>query len=202
MKRFLLLAPVLALSACANVSQQAQARDMSSMNAVCDAASNDPRVAPLEGFIPKNAANASISQLSDQSKISPAQKPAVEAIQPVYAACFDATAAYLNKYYGASATAMYGQLLQELRFTEAALWRGEISYGQFNSSRAKLVTQFMQAAEQSRLQSTVAAQQIEQARLQNALSIMNATRIPVQPYPTTTNTSCYGSGSWMNCTTN
>lgn len=202
MKRLWLLAPVMILAGCANVKQQQHARDMSSMTAICEAAGNDGRIQPLAGRIPKDAMKATVSQLSDQSKISPEQKPAVEAIQPAYAACFDATASYLNTYYGATAAAMYGQLLQELRFTEAALWRGDINYGQFNTSRAQLVSQFMQAAEQSRAQSTVATQQIEQARLQNAISIMNATRIPVQPYPTTTNTSCYRTGNYVNCTSN
>jgi len=162
---------------------------------VCELANADHRLDPIRNQVPANVSAATLPQLNDARKATPQQRDAIESIGSAYAACYAQTDHYLDTFAGAAVATRYRELLQGLKQTEAALWGGEITFGDFNSVRAQLFQGFTKDAYSIQQRQQLAQQQMEIQRQQAAAAILGATYRP----PSTT--SCWGGLGAVTCNT-
>ncbi|MDS1142416.1 hypothetical protein RE432_18435 [Pusillimonas sp. SM2304] len=194
MIKILLLMPALALVGCAHQARQQALEEQAWVNTVCEASSQRPEMEPINDAIPSNALKATIGQLADKRKPNALQKSAIVRIDEYHEPCRAATEDYLQRRAPAAAP-MYAKLIQDTKLLWAQLLSDELTFGQFNSERARLASSAQaeaEAAESSRIHQ---AQQLQAQQYQNYLQVqrnMNAYR------PKTTN--CYQYGNNVQCT--
>ena len=172
--------------------------DSDNVDAFCANAWADTRLNPLRSKLPVKAPDATLAQLADPSLATPAEQQAINDFDPVMAQCFEMRRAYLKTYRPGGVVATFDILQSDSKSLRAQLWAKKITFGEYNSKAAKLVTE-SQKTMQTELEKAqqIAAQQQAQ-RDQNMLLMMPYMNPPI-PRPTITD--CHRYGNSVNCIT-
>lgn len=187
-----------------------------SLAAACAAAYNDPAMTILHPKIPFSASDATLAQLGDVSKASAKEKAAIEEFDRLVQPCTTQGQAFFRRFDYPGMGAAYQRFTQEDRSLRASLWAGSITFGEFNTRRGTLVSQFeaarAAAAVEASRAATIAAQQ-ERAnslqtlqviqQMQQNQQLQQANQIQSQQLyqmRTPTQTNCYRYGNQVNCT--
>lgn len=210
---WVLLAVLGLLSGCAQYQQQQAQKQMTSaaqaVTAVCAQTFADPRFDVTRSQISDSPLKTTVAQMADTRYPTPAQRNAIEHREDYSQPCIDAWQKYLAAYAPA-ALPIYQEAEQEERARLASLLSGKVTFGEFNTVRARAITRAwadMQSAERARVaaaQRLYLQQQqtnlVQQQAIQNSLYLMQQSMKPapaVQPMLRTTN--CYGSGRSIQC---
>jgi len=194
MRGVLLLITALALSGCAHQVRQQMMAERQQAEAVCEENSNRPELEPLRDAVPTNALRASIGQLASTDKPNDQQKAVIAKMDVYDARCREAVMAYLQRRAPAGVP-IYAELIQSTKLLWAKLLADELTFGQFNSERARLASEATTRAEAAESVRVTQAQQLQAQQYQNYLQMqqsINALR------PKTTN--CYTYGNNVQCT--
>lgn len=172
--------------------------DSDNVETFCAHAWADTRLDPLKAKLPVKAPDATLAQLADPSLATPAEQQAISDFDPVMAQCFDMRRAYLKAYTPGSVVATFDILQADSKSLRAQLWARKISFGEYNTKAAKLLTESQKTvqAELEKAQQIAAQQQAQ--RDQNMLLMMPYMNPPV-PRPTITD--CHRYGNSVNCVT-
>jgi hypothetical protein len=185
------------------------------LDAVCNATYENDSVRILHSKIPVTADKASLSQLSDQTKASPQEKIAIAAYEQLSAPCVAAAESYASNYGGPEVVSLYRDYLNVFKILRAQLWNGSLTFGQFNTQRAALDTEFQRkvaaieqahaaavARQQAASDAAAAAmffQQTQMMQLQQQQMYQNQMQMQNQNRPVQTN--CQSYLNTVNCTT-
>lgn len=202
MKIAILVATLLSLTGCGITARQQATEQQNAAFALatstCDAVAQQPELASLWGDIPVKANLATVAQLASDKKPSEAQKRAILKIDEYEAPCRTATLNYLSLYAPAAAP-IYEQAVQDTNALWARLYSDGLTFGQFNTERARIVAASnanAQMAESSRVNQQ---RQIRAQEYQNYLQLQrNMDSIRQSMTPKTTN--CYTYGNQVQCT--
>jgi len=206
MRKAILFVLVGLLSGCAQYQRQeyVDARPLAQavVKQACDQAAANPGFDPIRAQIPADSRKATIAQLNDPHYPNARQKEALSHYDEYASECINQQVSYLS-LYAPTALPIYQQGQQEGKIRLAALAAGKMTFGQYNTERAKAVAKTwaeMQQADNARAaqaqQLYLQQQAVRQQELQNNINIMRAF---TPPRPTTTN--CYQFGQMVNCTT-
>ncbi|WP_345245313.1 hypothetical protein [Pigmentiphaga soli] len=216
-----LVAAILLLPGCADMQRQKLAeqfrQDSDAVAAECEAVVRLPAVQPLVGFIPIQADQSSLEQLSDTRTPDEAQQRALSALNSAQMRCRMMQQTLIGKYYGDQAATLYDEYVQKTKAAMAELWAGRITFGSFNTQRASLYSDMKTQANALAQEARQRAQAADEAR-RNAVLQGLAARPPtpmpapapvfqpVQPYiiptPAVRTTTCGPSfGGYTTCTT-
>jgi len=198
MRKLIIIFGVVGLTGCAQqlTLQQKQEAEMAaaSAKAICKEALENPDLDPIRNQVAFDATKATVAQLADARRATANQKAVIARIDEYNKPCEDATIAYFSTYAPAAAP-LHAELNQNLKLVWAKLLTGEITFGQFNSERAKLtadartkLTELAAAAESQAQQFRLQQQQLG---IQN-MQLWNSMR------PRTAN--CYRVGNSVSCT--
>ncbi len=172
-----------------------QKADSDNVEAFCVNAWADTRLDPLRSKLPVKAPDATLAQLADSSLATPAQQQAISDFDPVMAQCFEMRRTYLKAYTTGGVVAIFDILQADSKSLRAQLWARKITFGDYNTKAAKLLTESQKTvqAELDKAQQIAAQQQAQ--RDQNMMLMMPY----MNPRPTTTD--CYRYGNAVSCTT-
>lgn len=172
--------------------------DSDNVDAFCAQAWSDTRLDPIRSKLPGKAQDATLAQLADPSLATPAEQQAINDFDPVMAQCFDMRRAYLQAYTPGSVVATFDILKADSKSLRAQLWAKKITFGEYNTRAARLLTETQKnmQAELEKAQQIAAQQQAQ--RDQNMLLMMPYMNPPI-PRPTITD--CHRYGNSVNCIT-
>lgn len=193
MRKIILIALVLSLSGCAQIQRQHAEKRLQEAYSICQSAFRMPELAPTRKQIPNDAKDATVEQLSDASYMRPDQKNAVVHREGYLSMCHDEMKGYLSQY-APGAVPIYEQEILGDKVLLAQLASGKITFGEFNTQRAKshaLAQSIAQQAESNR------AMQAQQLYLQRQQAILNSQNIIRNATPRTA--TCTRFGNTVNC---
>lgn len=172
----------------------------------CHTDFEDPAINPIRSRIAADdPQQATLAQMTDATKASDADLPAIDAYETARKKCESVSIIAVEKYLPAQASAAAREEVSSAGIVSMELYTGKITYGEFNSTRSKLMAKERSdiddaiRAERARYaQERAAADADRRQRAANALAVFAAVAAS-RPQPVTTSCTRFGANS--TCTT-
>lgn len=136
---------VLLATGCASVRNEQIKTALQDQNAACLKSFQDSSVEPLRAQIPvlRGAQQAGLEALTDQRRATDEQRPAILALDRLTLACAEGIAKVFVAYGGDAYLPVFQRLVLRGQANRAELYKGTITFGEFNSNIAALQADYV-----------------------------------------------------------
>jgi hypothetical protein len=160
------------LCSCGTQRQQVAQQEFASLKAYCNQLMNNAEIDPIRGKIAIYSDDqATFGMISDQSIVLPTQKSAVHIFGENKMSCQRESVVSYNKLGMQRQSAIAQYYYSITNGLVAQLYNGQISFGEYNKQRQKVVADMRIAMQQANDQAVAQAQQAYQTYLMHAQTL-------------------------------